>query len=249
MIEILQQYGLSEREANIYITGLSLWSVPSSTIARHTQENRITVYSILKELVKKWFFSIITRDGVKYFSPISPDVLLKKMEQKYLDFKENVPLLLSVVESNMNKPKLTYYEGIEWIKNLYNEILHSKKPLYAFLSDAKIDPILEKYLNTTFINTRKNHNIHASVIVSPNKDTDNYRNIIWDNDPLTTIKIAPMSLSELQWEIILFDSKYIACALYSTKEMIWFLVESEQFYKSLHLLFNFVWNSIPWKNE
>ena len=247
MIEVLQQHGLSQRESNIYITWLGLWSAPSSTIARHAKENRVTVYSILKELTKKWFFSFTIRDGVKYFSPISPDVFLKKIEQKYLRSKENMPLFANILEGTVNKSKLNYYEWIEWIKNLYNEILKSKTPIYAFLSDEQIDPFLENYLNTTFITTRKKHNIHASVIVSSWNDTKNYRDIIWEDDVLTSIRIAPSHLKGLQWEIVLFWEKYVACAFYSKSEMIWFLVESENFYQSLYGLFDFVWNIIWWK--
>lgn len=249
MIEILKQYWLSEREANVYITWLTLWSVPSSTIARHMEENRVTIYSILKELIKKWVFSCIIRNKVKYFSPVSPELLLKNLEHTYMSFKENMPQLLNIISNESNIPKLNYYEGREGIKNLYNETLKFKFPIYAFLSDSQIDPILEDYLNTKFINMRRNLKIHASVIVAPWEETENYIHAIWTKDPLTSIKIAPPSLSGLQGETILFWERYIACALYGKKEMIWFLVESTQLYKSLYTLFNFVWSVTSWKGD
>jgi sugar-specific transcriptional regulator TrmB len=247
MFEVLEQYGLSKREAKVYMAWLNLWSSPGSTIARYIDENRVTVYSILKELVKRWFFSAISRDWITYFSPTPPDILLQKLEEKYIKFKQQVPLLLDIVENSLQKPKLSYYEGIEWLKNLYNEILKSNSPLYAFLSDSDIDKNLQDYLNHTFIQKRKSKNIHASVIVSPWPETHEYISIVWDVDPLTSIKIAPQELSWLQGEIILYGNEYIACALYSPKEMIWFIIKSEQFYQSLYALFNFVWNTLPWE--
>ena len=39
-----------------------------------------------------------TKDGVKYYSVISPDILLKQREQKYESFKEKVPELLALAE-------------------------------------------------------------------------------------------------------------------------------------------------------
>ncbi len=53
MIEILQKYGFSEKEAKVYLASLQLGSAPGSTIARHAGEKRVTVYSLLKELTKK----------------------------------------------------------------------------------------------------------------------------------------------------------------------------------------------------
>lgn len=246
MIEHLQNYGLSKKEADVYLSWLKLWASPSSGIARHLNENRITIYSILKKLTKRWIFTTMKKSGIIYFVAVSPDILLKKLEEKYMNFREKVPLLLDIVENSLHKPKLSYYEGIEWLKNLYNEILKSDKPLYAFLSDSDIDKKLQDYLNNIFIQKRKNNNIHASVIVSPWEETQEYTSIIWDNDPLTSIKIAPQQLNWLQGEIILYGNEYIACALYSPKEMIWFIIKSEQFYKSLYSLFNFVWNTLPW---
>lgn len=55
MIEILQKYGFSEKEAKVYLASLQLGSAPWSTIARHAGEKRVTVYSLLKELGKKWY--------------------------------------------------------------------------------------------------------------------------------------------------------------------------------------------------
>ncbi len=93
LIETLQQYGLSEKEAKVYMAGLALGSAPWSTIARHAAENRVTVYSILKELVKKWIFTTLTRQWIAYFSPISPEILVRNIEDKYNSIKEKLPEL------------------------------------------------------------------------------------------------------------------------------------------------------------
>jgi len=53
MIDILEQYGFSEKEAKVYMAGLELGSAPASSIARCSGENRATVYSVIRELIKK----------------------------------------------------------------------------------------------------------------------------------------------------------------------------------------------------
>jgi sugar-specific transcriptional regulator TrmB len=51
--QLLQDYGLSKTEALSYLSVIELGSAPVSSIARRNGENRVTVYSALKSLVKK----------------------------------------------------------------------------------------------------------------------------------------------------------------------------------------------------
>jgi len=53
LLSTLQNYGLSEKEAKIYLSAVELGPTLASTIARHAGEKRVTTYSILKELTKK----------------------------------------------------------------------------------------------------------------------------------------------------------------------------------------------------
>jgi sugar-specific transcriptional regulator TrmB len=52
-ISLLREYGFSEREAKIYLTCLEFGEDIPSSIARRARENRVTTYSILKDLTKK----------------------------------------------------------------------------------------------------------------------------------------------------------------------------------------------------
>ena len=49
----LQNYGFSEKEAKVYLTTLELGSSPASSIARRSEINRATVYTLLEELKKR----------------------------------------------------------------------------------------------------------------------------------------------------------------------------------------------------
>ena len=51
--QVLQDNGFTEKEAKIYLATLELNNAPASSIARRVNENRVTVYSILKNLIKK----------------------------------------------------------------------------------------------------------------------------------------------------------------------------------------------------
>lgn len=45
-----------------------------------------------------------------FFSAIGPDVLLKQMEEKYLQFKEKVPYIIAMTQQNSGSAKLSFFE-------------------------------------------------------------------------------------------------------------------------------------------
>ncbi|USN54328.1 MAG: hypothetical protein H6765_07295 [Candidatus Peribacteria bacterium] len=53
LIAVLKRYGLSEKEAKIYLTTLELGSAPASTIGRRAGIKRVTAYALLQDLKRK----------------------------------------------------------------------------------------------------------------------------------------------------------------------------------------------------
>jgi hypothetical protein len=69
------------------------------------------------------------------------------MKENYDNFEKTIPELVSIANLYPNKPKITYYEGIAGLKDMYGEVLKQQDPLFAFLSDDDIAPELQEYLN------------------------------------------------------------------------------------------------------
>ena len=246
LTDLLQHYDFSEREAKVYLAGLSLWSAPGSTIARYSGEKRVTVYAILKELIKRGIFTSVIRDEITYFSPISPEQLAYIYEEKYKALKERLPELVAITESVGNKPKMRYFEGVEGIKHLYNELLETSEPIFAFLSDGEIHPKLQQYLNKEFVQRRIEKQIPASVIVSKEKGSDYLQatNTSKIMKKYTTTKTVEEDILAFEGEIVLYGESSILCALYANEEMIGYSLQSRQLYKTLKSIFDFIWKRI-----
>lgn len=239
----LQNYGLSEKEAKVYLTLLELWSAPASSIARRSAIKRVTVYTLLAELKKKGFITEGSKNDVKFYSSISPEILLNQLEQKYEMFKSKVPELMLLGEKFWNKPKIQYFEAVAWIKTLYNELLLTHEPIYAFLSDDEIAPELQYYLNHEFLLETKKKKLKKFVILNNSKANLEYLKEV-KKDPLTKIKVTDEKFTGLSWELMLFGENKVWIALYSPKEMMGFIIESKQLYASLFSIFDFIWKSI-----
>ena len=124
LITILQNYWFLEKEARVYITLLSLWELQASAISRNIWEKRTTTYSILKEMVKKWYISEIEKNLTFQYSAVSPEILLWNMENQYLNFKKLLPELLWLMNQNSMDVDVQYFYGNKWSKDcfFYNQL-------------------------------------------------------------------------------------------------------------------------------
>jgi hypothetical protein len=52
----------------------------------------------------------LKRNGMNYFSVVSPDILVSQLKQKYHAFEEKLPELMALAEKFGNKPKVQFFE-------------------------------------------------------------------------------------------------------------------------------------------
>jgi len=129
----LQNYGLSEKAARVYLTVLELWTSIASTIARRAELNRVTTYTILKDMIKRGYIHEIKKNDISYFSWVSPEIFLKDIENKYIKFKELLPDFLAVTEKFGNTTKVQFLEGNEGLNNLFMEFAATKTNMKVIL--------------------------------------------------------------------------------------------------------------------
>jgi len=236
----LQNYGLSEKEARVYLTVLELGTSIASTIARRAELNRVTTYTLLEDLKKDGIVNETTKEGVKYYSVISPDVLLKQIEQKYESFKEKVPELLALAEKFGNKIKVQFFEWVEWIVTMYSDLLTSTtEPIRSFLWLEDMQPALSKRLFGSFLPQRIKLKIPAKVIVSNNQANKNYKAM--DKKSLKETRIIKQDLFSLSGEINIYGENKVMIAMFNDKEMSWIIIHSKSMHDSLKSIFNLIW--------
>lgn len=236
----LQNYGLSEKEARVYLTVLELGTSIASTIARRAELNRVTVYTILDDLKRDGIVNETTKEGIKYYSVISPDILLKQLEQKYESFKEKVPELLALAEKFGNKIKVQFFEWLEGMVKMYNDLLSStSEPIHSFLGLEDMQPELKKRLLEWFLPQRVKLKIPAKVIVSDNESNKTYKKM--DKKSLKETRIITSNIFSLYGEINIYGENRIMIAMFNDKEMSWIIIHSKSMHDSLKSIFDLVW--------
>lgn len=166
LIPILQNYWFSEKEARIYLTLLSLWELQASTLSRNIWEKRTTTYSILKEMVKKWYISEIEKNSTFQYSVVSPEILLWNMEKKYLNFKEILPELLWLMDQNATNVDIQYFYGDSWLDSLFLDFANSDIEVKTFAWTWKYNNEILLKKSSYYIKKRKEKWLWYKRIVS-----------------------------------------------------------------------------------
>lgn len=239
--KVLQDYGLSKTEAQSYLTVLELGTAPVSSIARRSGENRVTVYSALKNLVKKWIAIETPKQNSTYYTVIWPEKLIQKLEDKYQALKEALPQFLAVANKYDNKPKVQFFDGIEGLKSIYQEVILSEKdmapgePFLTFVGTSKIDPAFQEYLSKEFVPRRLKHKTKTRVIAA--KSTSKYAEY---NIKTHESIVIDDPIFDFANEIIVHGNNKVAILMYNTHELCGLTIESTTLHNGLKSMFNLI---------
>jgi sugar-specific transcriptional regulator TrmB len=241
LVQVLKAYGLSEKEAQVYLVALQIGKSPASSLARKAGFNRWTTYTLLQQLKEKQVVQSIEYKGVTHFYAVQPEALFKKLEEKYETFKAQLPTFAALAEQYDNRPRIQYFEGLAWLKLLYEDLLTSQSTIYAFLGTQKLSQAMETYLYEEFLPRRVATKISAKVLLWP--DPANKKYVGNDKKTLKQCKIVKDVAFDLHVEINLYGPNKVSIALFSDDEMSGFIVHSPRLYTSLLSIFTVLWKA------
>lgn len=121
-IEALKNLGLSEKEARIYLACLQSPNGTAYSIAKISGIKRPTAYVILEELLNKGIAKKIPRAETAQYLVISPEELFSIYQNKLRDAERFLPELKAFSGRDKEKPKVSYYEGLDATKEMYKKM-------------------------------------------------------------------------------------------------------------------------------
>ena len=237
---LLIQNGFSQREAKIYLTCLEYKAVNVATIARVTNEKRSTIYSVIKELQKKGLINAIEKNKIAMYTAIPPDHIANQLKNKYEQFKELLPAFSALTEKFGIAPKVEFYEWLDSIREIYDQILDSQVEIDAFLGTSHFPKAIQKHLEKKFFPKKIEKNIHSRTLLSDTPTNKKaLRNTDWDIYKREW-KIASW-LTFLENIIInIYGPNRVMIAVFTEKEPFWLVISSYYLYEMLLSLFNFI---------
>ena len=126
-VDILEDLGLSEAEAKVYLALLETGSTLAGPIIKKTGLHRGTTYQILQRLIEKGLISFVIKSGKRYFEATDPKRFLEILKEKEEKIQQILPSLIQKRELGKEKQEVNVYSGYKGIKTECENILEELK--------------------------------------------------------------------------------------------------------------------------
>lgn len=114
----LLEFGLSEKEANVYLALLELGPSSVQVVAEKAGVNRSTAYALCEALKKRGLVSEAEQEQRAVFIPESPQRLQEQLEKetqeldgKRIRLHQAMPEFLALFHAVQHKPRVRYFDG------------------------------------------------------------------------------------------------------------------------------------------
>lgn len=242
LIQSLKSLGLNEKEARVYIALLQTGKATAYAVAQHCGLKKPTTYVILDELVGRGFVLKLPREKTMHYVAISPDDLFSIIESKVNNAREILPELKALSkEGERQKVKVSYYEGIKSIRELYRKELKEMAggEIIGFFGHGKnTPPALNKYWNEYNIE-RVKKKIKSRGIVP--YDSTNKKWIENQKKYLINAKTVPLDQYDSDISIEIYKN---FVQIISFRYLQGVLIDNPDIAKALRRIFEMVWNHV-----
>lgn len=242
LVEKLEKFGLSRKEATIYLALLELGSSHVQEIAKKANINRSTTYVLLDSLVNHGLVSTATKAGIKMYTPAPPERLIQFLEESVKRYTELVGIAHSVLPELKAmyvgvgpKPKVQFFEGLEGIKTAYEDTLTSQETIRAYASIENMHKALPDYFPEYYQRrARKKIKIRA---IFPNTQEAQER-IQHNKKEAREALLVPRDKYAFSPEINIYDDKIVFMSLVEKFSLI---IESQELADALKKAFELSW--------
>jgi HTH-type transcriptional regulator, sugar sensing transcriptional regulator len=177
----LQEIGLNDKEASVYLALLSFENASVLDLAKKTSIKRPTVYTAIESLAKKGLASEATVGKKTHYYAELPDRLETFVEKKILNLEESkktlkeiIPQLKSLARESGEKPIVKYFEGKEGITSSLDAAVRgftdTSETMYIIYPKDIIEDVFTSKELEEMRAKRKNKDIKVRAIYSSERD-------------------------------------------------------------------------------
>jgi sugar-specific transcriptional regulator TrmB len=244
LLQILEEFGLSERQAKVYLAALELGEATVSQIAQKAQIERTGTYYVLEALQRKGLFSRFHKVNKELYLAADPTEILSLSRKREELIEKHMPEFKAFQKLSNSRPHVRLYEGIDGIKAVMQLTIKKKKNEILAFSGYRLaeetalfygKEYLEFSLN--YIKERARRKIFERVITEDSPQARQRKKN--DKDELREMRIVPKEKFLFANEINILDDWV---AVISYKELIALVIESKEFTRTMRTIFELSWD-------
>ncbi len=236
--KVLEQYGLKEMHASIYLACLELGSASIQKVSQKSGVARSTCEAVLQSLHEKGFVTTFKKKNIKYFSPEDPKKLIGLAKEKVTLLENALPQFGALYYKGDTSPVSRLYEGEDGIRLVLQEILNEAKELSSFGSIDDIYQSVGDYF-PKFTKERIKRSIPLKVILQDTPLARERQRL--GPGELRQVRLMPEN-NYLSSITFIWNNKIAMCSFKEKK--IALVIQSEELASIQKTMFNLIWNTL-----
>jgi len=238
-LETLRKFGLSEKEAKVYLAALELGDTTASAISIKSDLPRTLVYDILERLVELGLISYTIKTNKKHFRASDPRELIRILKEKEEAIKHILPNLQQLQALHgTQRPRVEIYEGQEGMKTAMNDILRSKiKEFLGYGSSRSSYEVIPAFMEE-WHKRRIKQKVVMKVIYNNTKQTREKIKNLKSSLNFTNYRFMPIEL-ESPTAMVIYADKVVLQSW--TKEPFAVVIESNEMAENQKRYFDELW--------
>lgn len=242
MLQELQDFGLSEKEARVYLAALELGKTTADELAKQAKVNRSTTYVQIESLKQKGLMSSYDEGKKTYFVPESPEYLKRlfekqsgELESKQKELEKLLPNLSKMFETAGERPRVRFFEGKEGLVTMREEVLKSRaKEISVVYSFDALKKVFSQEELDSFIKKRADRDIRTRALYTSREEKLEPR-------PLTENRLISEKISPIDADIVIYGDTVAVMAL--KNKLMGVIIENEDIAQSMRSVFNLAWEA------
>lgn len=242
MLQELQDFGLSEKEARVYLAGLELGKATADELAKQAKVNRSTTYVQIESLAKKGLMSSYDEGKKTYFAPESPEYLKRLFEKqagdlasKQKELEKLLPNLSKMFETAGERPRVRFFEGKEGLITMREEFLKTKeKEIIVVYSFDALSGVFNAEERKEYVEKRKKMKIKIKALYTKIEGK-----IEVEKTEFTESRKIPENIFPINADIVIYGDRMAVMGL--KEKLMGVIIESADMANSFRSIFNLAW--------
>ncbi len=233
--KILEDVGLDENEAKIYLAVLALGEATVLPISKKSGIGRTYCYDILDSLVEKGLVTYVEKRGRRRYSATEPKMIKKLLHEKLTQLDSILPDLEGLYQKAPIRPKVRFFEGREGVEIIHQEILKEAKEVWFV---GSIEDWAKKFPNyVDYVKAQVKVGIKIRDLVRPGSgEAQKYAHLY--KKPLQELRYLPET-AKFATDNMVWNNKFVMISygadLYAVS------VESAEIAQTMRVIYEILW--------
>lgn len=239
LLPLFENLGITTDQAKVYLAALELGQASMQGLAHKSGVKRTSIYNFINELTDKKLIITSQKRKRTVYSAVHPNQLLELEKVRLSEITQALPELLAIHNQSTTKPRVTFYEGVDGIKEVLLDMLNVKQPIVA-ISDYKqmAETMGDEYFEG-FPPERARRGIVSKNIVP---DTPKARELA-KKDARYLRETKFLRIADLKTEINIYGDK-VALNSYPSRPPFAVIIEDSNIAGALRTMWEELWNRL-----